>query len=211
MCKKCSVNNSNCGCGLSSTYNTSSILFDSQDFICPNNFALVSGESLSEIINTLAVGVCTNADLPPNPGDKGPIGDQGIDGIQGVPGNPNGGFVYEYFNTYPTSGIQGVTAPIVVSGSSHIASADGLYQIHSIMYLLREQSAQVNLTLLINGVIVDTLVVDNLSPNHEVINSFVFNWQGNVLSGQVIEMKVEVVSVRITYYGGSMLINRIVI
>jgi len=210
MCKKCGIVNSNCGCN-SSFNNTSSIVFDSQDFICPNNFALISGESLNEIINTLAVGVCTNADLPPNPGDKGPIGDQGIDGIQGVPGNPNGGFVYEYFNTYPTSGFQGLTPPIVVSGSSHIASADGLYQIHSIMYFLREQSAEVNLTLLINGVIVDTLVVDNLTSLNEVTNSFVFNWQGNVLSGQVIEMKVEVVSVRIIYSGGSMLINRIVI
>lgn len=210
MCKKCGINNSNCGCN-SSFNNTSSIVFDAQDFICPNNFALVSGESLNEIINTLAVGVCTNADLEPNPGDQGLVGDQGIEGIQGVPGNPNSGFVYEYFNTYPTSGVQGVTAPIVVSGSSHIASADGLYQIHSIMYFLRDQSAEVNLTLWINGIVVDTFVVDNLSSSHEVINSFVFNWQGNVLSGQVIEIKVEVVSVRIVYYGGSMLINRIVI
>ena len=147
----------------------------------------------------------------PNPGDQGPVGDQGIQGIQGVPGNPNGGFVFEYFNTYPTSGIQSITVPIVVSGSSHIATTDGLYQIHSIMYFLREQLSEVNLTLWINGVIVDSFVVDNLSPNHEVINSFIFNWQGNVLSGQVIELKVEVVSVRIIYYGGSMLINRIVI
>tara|TARA_R110000787_G_scaffold135568_2_gene247899 strand:+ start:7289 stop:7924 length:636 start_codon:yes stop_codon:yes gene_type:complete len=211
MCKKCGINNSNCGCGFSSTYNTSSILFDNQDFICPDNFTLVLGESLNEVINTLAIGICTNAALLPNPGDQGPVGDQGIQGIQGVPGNPNGGFVFEYFNTYPTSGIQSITVPIVVSGSSHIATTDGLYQIHSIMYLLRGLLSEVNLTLWINGVIVDAFTVDNLSPNHEVINSFIFNWQGNVLLGQVIELKVEVVSVRIIYYGGSMLINRIVI
>lgn len=210
MCKKCGITNSNCGCN-SSFNNTSSIVFDAQDFICPDNFSLISGESLNEIINTLAVGVCTNANLPPNPGDKGPIGEQGIDGIQGVPGNPNGGFVYEYFNTYPTSGIQGETVPIVVSGSSHIASSDGLYQIHSIIYLLRSQLAEVNLTLWINGIVVDTLVIDNLGLILGVRNSFIFNWQGNVLSGQVIEIKVEVVLGRIGYFGGSMLINRIVI
>ena len=108
MCKKCSVNNSNCGCGLSSTYNTSNILFDGQDFICPSNFTLNSGEPLSELIGTLAVGICTNAALLPNPGDKGPVGEQGIQGIQGVAGNTNGGFVYEHYATYPTNEIVNV-------------------------------------------------------------------------------------------------------
>jgi hypothetical protein len=209
MCKKCGINNSNCGCGSSSTYNTSTILFDSQDFVCPSYFILSSGESLNDVINTLAVGICTNTDLPPNPGDQGPIGEQGVDGVQGDAGNPNGGLVYEYFSLYPNNGILGVAAPIVIPGGSHIATVDGSFQIHSIVYLHRGPDAEITLSLWIDNITVDTLVIDNLSFNHESIDSFIFNWQANVLVGQVIEVKIEVITVRAIYKGGSLIINQI--
>tara|TARA_R110000772_G_scaffold83917_1_gene177443 strand:+ start:1233 stop:1886 length:654 start_codon:yes stop_codon:yes gene_type:complete len=217
MCKKCGINNSNCGCEFSSTYNSSSVIFDSQSFVCPSYFTLTSGESLNDVIDTLASEICTIAGLSPNPGDKGPVGDQGIQGIAGVDGNPNGGWLYEYYDVYPFDTFPNSVVQVPISGSQHYASVTALYQIHSTMYMNIIDDGDASLYLYINGSVAQILVIDNNNLVNPRQDSYMFNFQANINANDFIEVKILVFSKsgnlgnRAQLFGGSMLINRITV
>jgi hypothetical protein len=122
------------------------------------------------------------------PGPQGEQGEQGIQGIQGEPG-ASGGIVYEnYINQ--TNDVAWLDVLTAIVGTNHSVTADGLYQVHVDVTISVNIGASGFLYLYVGGAEVVSkqigYVGGALSNN---IQNVGLNWRGNVLNGQVIELR----------------------